>query len=301
MFMYSLTICSFWNGDYRQISLNQWVRDVQQTQPKDDGNRYEYDRKRNIGTLGCGGLILVVATLYGTSAQADIYAYVDENGVRHISNQPTDSRYKLIMKTPKYQPATPSVPPAGRVSSGSGSIGTSDGRRWQVIRPSKNRQANLSRLHKSGQIEWSAATQKPFGINEKTRKQLSDDIARIAAKHQIDPHLIHAVISAESGFNPRAVSHAGAMGLMQLMPGTAERFGVSNPFDPVANINGGARYLRWLLNKFKNDVRLALAGYNAGENAVIKYGRKIPPYKETQQYVGRVLKFYNHFRNNIRS
>ena len=87
------------------------------------------------------------------------------------------------------------------------------------------------------------------------------------------------------------------MGLMQLMPATAERFGVKNPFDPEANIRGGATYLRWLLNFFKNDVRLALAGYNAGENAVIRHGRKIPPYKETQNYVKRVLQFYSYYRS----
>ena len=108
---------------------------------------------------------------------------------------------------------------------------------------------------------------------------------------------MHAVISAESAYNPWAVSPKGAMGLMQLMPGTAERFGVSNPYDPIANMHGGARYLRWLLDRF-NDHRLAIAGYNAGEGAVQKYGNQIPPYQETQTYVVRVLNFYQQYRGN---
>jgi len=103
------------------------------------------------------------------------------------------------------------------------------------------------------------------------------------------------VISAESGYNPNAVSPAGAMGIMQLMPATAQRFGVADPYDPVANMHGGARYLRFLINLF-NDLNLALAAYNAGENAVARYGNTIPPYSETQTYVTRVRRFYDQYR-----
>jgi soluble lytic murein transglycosylase-like protein len=96
----------------------------------------------------------------------------------------------------------------------------------------------------------------------------------------------------ESTFKPKAMSHKGARGLMQLMPGTAARFGVTSIWDPKQNIEGGTRYMRWLLNKFDGNVNLALAGYNAGEGAVMKYGNRIPPYSETQEYVRRISKRY---------
>jgi len=122
-------------------------------------------------------------------------------------------------------------------------------------------------------------------------------IIDVAAKsHGIEPELVQAVITAESGFNPNAISRAGASGLMQLMPDTARRYGVQNIFDPVENIHGGVRYLRDLLAMFKGDMRLALAGYNAGENAVIRAGNNIPPYAETQNYVPKVIQYYNRFR-----
>jgi soluble lytic murein transglycosylase-like protein len=100
--------------------------------------------------------------------------------------------------------------------------------------------------------------------------------------------LIYAVMHQESAFRPHAISPKGARGLMQLMPMTAARFGVRNIFDPRENIEGGARYMRFLLDMFDGDVHLALAGYNAGEGAVMKYGRAIPPYRETQEYVRRI-------------
>ncbi len=105
------------------------------------------------------------------------------------------------------------------------------------------------------------------------------------------------MIKVESNFNPDAVSPAGAMGVMQLMPGTAERVGVADAFDPEENINGGIKYLAMLMKLFNNNTTLAIAGYNAGENAVIKYGYKIPPYEETIEYVDRVYAHYDHLRN----
>ncbi len=105
------------------------------------------------------------------------------------------------------------------------------------------------------------------------------------------PELLHAVIRAESAYQPNALSHAGACGLMQLMPATAKRFKVQNIWDPAENIEGGATYLRFLMDLFGNDLRLALAGYNAGENAVKRYDNQIPPYSETQNYVRKVLQF----------
>ena len=101
----------------------------------------------------------------------------------------------------------------------------------------------------------------------------------------------------ESQFDRAAVSHAGARGLMQLMPATAARFGVTNIFDPRQNIDAGVKYMRWLLDTFGGDVVLALAGYNAGEGAVMKYGRNVPPYRETQEYVRRITARYSAISN----
>ncbi len=117
-------------------------------------------------------------------------------------------------------------------------------------------------------------------------------IASAAKLNGLDPKLIHAVIRAESGYNARAMSPKGAVGLMQLIPATAQRYGVNNIHDPSENINGGTRYLRDLLAMFNGNVELALAGYNAGENAVIRAGNRIPNYPETMAYVPKVMNFY---------
>jgi soluble lytic murein transglycosylase-like protein len=123
-------------------------------------------------------------------------------------------------------------------------------------------------------------------------------IDTIARRHGVDPLLVRAVIRVESNFDPKAVSPRGAAGLMQLMPETAMRYGVENRFDPAQNIDGGVRYLRDLMAMFDGNLSLALAAYNAGEGAVIKYGRRIPPYPETQQYVVWVRSYYNQFRRS---
>ena len=131
------------------------------------------------------------------------------------------------------------------------------------------------------------------------RKRYQKDIESAASRHNVDPALIHAVISAESGYNPFARSRAGAAGLMQLMPETARRFGASNRLDPTENIQAGTRYLRMLLDLFNNDLELVLAAYNAGENAVIRAGRRVPPYEETMTYVPRVLRYYKTYRTRM--
>ncbi len=111
-------------------------------------------------------------------------------------------------------------------------------------------------------------------------------------RYNIDPLLIFAQMDQESKFKSRAFSHKGARGLMQLIPATAARFGAKDVYDPQQNIEVGVKYMRWLLNKFDGDVRLALAAYNAGENAIIKNGRQIPPYRETQNYVAKITSRY---------
>ena len=117
-------------------------------------------------------------------------------------------------------------------------------------------------------------------------------IKQNGARYGVDPYLIFCVMEQESHFNPRAVSPVGARGLMQLMPGTGARFGVRQPFDTAQNIMGGTRYLRQLLDYFGGRVDLVLAGYNAGEGAVMKYGRNVPPYRETRNYVKRITARY---------
>ena len=127
-------------------------------------------------------------------------------------------------------------------------------------------------------------------------RQYSSIIETAAKTHGVETALVHAVITAESGYNPRAVSRAGAQGIMQLMPDTARRFGVQNSFDASQNIHGGVKYLRELLTMFNGNRELALAAYNAGENAVIRAGNRIPPYAETMHYVPKVLGFYRKFQ-----
>jgi len=128
---------------------------------------------------------------------------------------------------------------------------------------------------------------------------IDDLIVESGRRNSVDPLLLYAIMHQESTFKRQAISPKGARGLMQLMPGTALRFGVSNIFDPRQNIEGGARYMRFLLDQFDGDVPLALAGYNAGEGAVMKYGYNIPPYSETQEYVRRITKRYALIRDPL--
>ena len=132
----------------------------------------------------------------------------------------------------------------------------------------------------------------PSGARVVDIEKLVPIIASAARLNGLDAKLVHAVIRAESGYNEKAISSRGAVGLMQLIPATAQRYGVTNSYDATENISGGTRYLRDLLKMFNGNVELALAGYNAGENAVIRAGNRIPPYPETMAYVPKVLNFY---------
>jgi hypothetical protein len=225
--------------------------------------------------------VLFAALVLNVPCQADIYVCKDPSGVRNFTDRPADpTRCSVFLKT--------------RLRS-----------RLQVV-PSTNTRIS-SILGGSGYIYYSSVN--PYGyplngagvrkggvVNQTNRKLYAPQIDLIARTYGLDPQLMHAVISAESAYNPGAVSDKGAMGLMQLMPDTARRFGVEDPFDPAANMHGGARYLRWLMDRFQNNLNLVLAAYNAGEGAVERYGNAIPPYEETRTYVARVLDYYNNSR-----
>lgn len=168
----------------------------------------------------------------GQSVYADIYMYIDSDGVLHFTNRPTSSNYKVYVKE-RPNKSTPSV-----------------------------------------------------NTNE------YDAVIQAAAdRHGVSFSLIKAIIRAESGFNPKAVSHKGAMGLMQIMPDNFKAFNLQDPFDPEENIMAGARYVARLLDRFQGRLPLALAAYNAGPNRVEVY-QDIPPFAETEQYVKRVMKYY---------
>ncbi|MGD8257946.1 MAG: lytic transglycosylase domain-containing protein [Desulfobacterales bacterium] len=149
--------------------------------------------------------------------------------------------------------------------------------------PKKQAQVKLA-----SQTQTSSETGK---TREYEQQKIENSISKAARKYDLPVELIKGVIKAESNFNVNALSHAGAQGLMQLMPGTAEELGVNNPFDIEQNIDGGARYLRKMLDRFGGDVKVALAAYNAGPGAVKKYGGQIPPYQETERYINRVMRF----------
>ncbi len=188
-------------------------------------------------------LVILTGAIGFTSAQADIYKYVDSSGRVHISDRALTPKYTLILKTRK------------------------------------------------------AWTEPKFSPKRQNRKKFASLIKRVADKFKLDDALITAVVAVESGFDPDAVSRAGAVGLMQLMPGTAKRYRASNRRDPLQNLHAGTWYLRDLLLRF-NNLALALAAYNAGEQAVIRHGNNIPPYSETQRYVRKVILTYRRLRKS---
>ncbi|MGE5097073.1 MAG: transglycosylase SLT domain-containing protein [Betaproteobacteria bacterium] len=147
----------------------------------------------------------------------------------------------------------------------------------------------------AGSPSPAAAAARVFMPPEEAIRRYTPIIDTASRTHGVEAALVHAVISAESGYNAAAVSKAGARGIMQLMPDTAKRYGVQNIMDPIENISAGVHYLRDLLMMFNGNLELAIAAYNAGENAVIRYGNKVPPYAETLQYVPKVLGFYRKF------
>lgn len=203
-------------------------------------------------------LALPLLAALAASACADIYGFVDDNGLTHFSNVQLDARYKLYKRDPASRP---------RLSYGNDSA--------------------------------DSATPSAAQGNPRAARRYAELITEVAREERVDPALLHAVVTVESGYNARALSPKGAAGLMQLMPDTARRYAVSNIWDPLDNLRGGARYLRDLLGMFDDNLSLALAAYNAGEKAVIRHGHRIPPYAETRHYVPRVMEYYARYRRDI--
>ena len=194
--------------------------------------------------MPCLVLVILLAAAW-SPAPAQVYKYVDENGVTVFTNIPPNSgRYKVH------------------------NLGC-----YGMCRKS---------------VDWRA-------IPLKTR-EFEPEIRATSEVYNVDEALIRAVIHAESWFDPEAVSHTGAQGLMQLMPATQSRFGVNDPFDPVESLTGGVAYLDWLLTEFEGDWELAVAAYNAGENAVRRHDG-VPPYDETREYLRRVRILYSRYRS----
>ena len=241
--------------------------------------------------------IVCAALFLSRPVEADIYVVKDAAGDRRFTENCPQRRCKLFLKTRISGASTPKLSryrSKTRASAGTydyysyyskALLGYPELRSSGRTSPTDLRPANLL----AGGLEFD----RPRPLNQANRKLYTPQIEQIARTYGLDPRLLHAVIGAESAYDPAAVSNKGAMGLMQLMPDTARRFGVQNPFDPTANLHGGARYLRWLMDRFQSDLELVLAAYNAGEGAAERYGNAIPPYEETRTYVARVLDYYH--------
>jgi soluble lytic murein transglycosylase-like protein len=213
---------------------------------------------------------LVLLGFAAAPASADIYRFIDENGGAHFSDVRVDSRYEMYLKT-RVQ-----APEAAPASSSGTTESSETGAAMAVTQ---------------------APSFRPTGV--KVTPRFTDMIAKVAREQRVEPALLHAVVLAESAYNPQAKSPKGARGLMQLMPDTGKRYGVTDLLNPVKNLTAGAKYLRDLLAMFGNDKSLAVAAYNAGEGAVMRNGNAIPPYAETQAYVPKVLKYYESFRARL--
>ncbi|KRA77111.1 transglycosylase [Lysobacter sp. Root667] len=196
-------------------------------------------------------------------------------------------------------PAAPPAP-ASRLVQGQVYSYIKDGvRHYTSKRPKGLANASAVRTIKYSFMETCYACSAQPGVNFGSIRlnvdAFRDEIAAAARQHGVEEAIVRAIIHAESAYNPNALSRVGAQGLMQLMPATARRFGVSNAFDAGQNIQGGVQYLAWLLKRFNGDLTLAAAGYNAGEGAVDKY-KGVPPYSETQRYVQRVALLAQRYR-----
>ncbi|WP_197337226.1 lytic transglycosylase domain-containing protein [Ralstonia solanacearum] len=229
-------------------------------------------------------MALALALLAGQPARADVYGYIDENGLAHFAASRLDDRYVLFMKGAAVAGESGIAQPAGDPPEAEAYLNA-------TRRDALDNAGMRQRLVRAVLRHPNAPTVEPL-------------IRQAAHRHGVDPALVKAVIAAESGFNPQAVSPKGAIGLMQVIPETGERYGVTGDArrtlaqklaDPKINIATGVRYLSDLLRMFSGNLELVLAAYNAGEGAVQKHGNDIPPYAETQNYVKTVLQFYRYY------
>jgi hypothetical protein len=197
------------------------------------------------------GIALLFSLCQPRAGVADIYQYIDENGVIHFSN-----------------------------------VGVGNTKKYKRIKSTSKTEQHLTTRPRS-----SAPSPAPRSSSN-SPNTYADIINTACGRHGVDPALVHAIVKVESDFNPYALSRKGAMGLMQLMPQTAVVMNVGNSFNPHENIDGGVKYLRYLIDRYEGNLPLVLAAYNSGETAVKKWGT-IPPYPETQNYVQRIMKIYN--------
>jgi hypothetical protein len=232
------------------------------------------------------GLLFASAILlsaFSTASAQEIYVAKDLTGEESVQAQKTPSM--IIHDGPLPPPPAPK--PENSKSPKSKHKATPDKTKSESEQPQEN-DSPKPIVIPAREVTHAA----PGKMGTTGNPHYDELILKSATRHGVDPNLVIAVMRQESGFNSRARSYKGATGLMQLMPATARRFGVENIYDPAQNIEAGTRYLRFLLDTFDGDVELALAGYNAGENAVVRYGYQIPRYRETQNYVKSISAKY---------
>ena len=230
---------------------------------------------------GSALLALGVSTLAWTDDNATVpgMVAVKENGrtvwVNTPAARPQQRRHSVLVYWSNAEQRWKSVPPPTP----------------GVLASARNAAAEVTSYVSSRPAGTSASTDPNYAALSRghrvTSQEIDDVIDKAAQKHSVDANLVRALIKQESNFNPSAVSNKGAMGLMQLMPGTARQLGVSDPFDPQQNVDAGVKHLKQLLDNYNGDVRLGLAAYNAGEGAVAR-NNGVPPYRETQEYVKKI-------------
>jgi hypothetical protein len=242
---------------------------------------------------------LIIFLIIGCCGQvnADIYKKsMDTNGIVIYTNKAPVPAAKPIIKTPVFA-TTPTTGYFYKYQDAAKSVIYTDKPRTDVALISKTKVIVPATMPVSTSVNKGfyvppsiSASSMPYAIADKNK--FNQLVSQVAARHQVDEKLVHAVIQAESAYRSNAVSTSGAVGLMQLMPATASRFGVLDSNNPEQNIDGGTRYLRHLLDLFPHNLDLAIAAYNAGENSVLRHNNSIPPYPETQNYVKQVMALY---------